>query len=155
MDIIDADDNEAVQVAQPLPAPIAPSKAQRDAHDCTHIPYRSWCPHCVAARRSNSQHRRSSSSSRTMPLLVADYCQLKDSEDGLDGVQVLVARLYPARAILATVVSAKGPEENAVARVAKFIRDSGYAKMAYRTDQEFSIRALFEEAFKRCFKYSN
>ena len=41
MDIIDADDNEAVQVAQPLPAPIIPSKAQRDAYDCTHIPYRS------------------------------------------------------------------------------------------------------------------
>ena len=63
-----------------------------------------------------------------MPRLVADYCQLKDSEDGLDGVQVLVARLYPARYILATVVNAKGPDENAVARVAKFIRDSGHAR---------------------------
>ena len=149
LDEINADDDEAVQIARPIPAPMTPSKAQRDAHEVTHLPYRSWCPHCVAARRSNSQHKRMSSSSRTLPLLVADYCQLKDTEDGLEGVQVLVARLYPARAILATVVNAKGSEENAVNRVASFIKDSGYSRMVYRTDQEPAIRALFEEAFRK------
>ena len=147
--MIDADDEEAVQIARPLPAPMTPSKAQREAHECTHLPYRSWCPHCVAARRSNSQHRRSSSSQRTLPLLVADYCQLKDTDDGIEGITVLVARLYPARALLATVVDVKGPDDNAVARVANFIRDSGYSRMVYRTDQEASIRSLFEEAFRK------
>ena len=130
--MIEADDDEVVQVAQPLPAPMKPSKAQREAHECTHLPYRSWCPHCVAARRSNSQHRRSSSSNRTLPLLVADYCRLKDTDDGIEGITVHVARLYPARALLATVVDAKGPDDNAVARVANFIRDSGHSKMVYK-----------------------
>ena len=147
--MIDADDDEAVQVARPLPAPMTPSKAQREAHECTHQPYRSWCPHCVAARRSNSQHRRSSSLQRPLPLLVANYCQLKNTDDGIEDITVLVARLYPARALLATVVDAKGPDGNAVARVANFIRDSGYSRMVYRTDHEASIRSLFEEAFRR------
>jgi hypothetical protein len=70
---------------------------------------------------------------------VADYCQLKDTDDGIEGITVLVARLYPARALLATVVDVKGPDDNAVARVANFIRDSGYSRMVYRTDQEASI----------------
>ena len=103
----------------------------------------------MAARRSNNQHRRSPFSQRTLPLLVADYCQLKVTDDGIEGITVLVARLYPARALLATVVDAKGPDDNAVARIANFIRDSGYSKMVYRTDQEASIRSLFEEAFRK------
>lgn len=153
--MIDADDDETVQVARPLPAPTTPSNAQREAHECTHLPYRSWCPHCVAARKSNSHHRRSSSSQCTLPLLVADYCQLKDTDDGVEGITALVARIYPARALLATVVDAKGPEDNAVARVANLIRDSGYSWMVYRTDQEASIISLFEEAFRRSLRQGN
>ena len=31
--------------------------AEREEHERTHIPCRSWCRHCVAARASNSAHR--------------------------------------------------------------------------------------------------
>ena len=114
----------------------------------THSPYRSWCPHCVAARRPNSQHRSSSSESqRVDPLLVADYCFVRDNDDA-EVITILVARLYPSRAMLATVVDAKGPDEHAVSRLAKFLKDSGYAKVVYRSDQERSIVKLFEETFK-------
>ena len=74
-DIMEVDDDVVVQAAQPLPQPKAPTAAQIAAHNITHLPYRSWCPHCVAARRPNSQHFRASSNSvRADPLLVADYC---------------------------------------------------------------------------------
>ena len=36
---------------------MTPTLAGREEHERTHIPYRSWCRHCVAARISNPAHR--------------------------------------------------------------------------------------------------
>ena len=30
--------------------PGQPSRAEREQHELTHIPFRSWCPHCVRGR---------------------------------------------------------------------------------------------------------
>ena len=50
--------------------------------------------------------------------------------------------------MLATLVDAKGPDESAVARLVRFLKDSGYSKVVYQSDQEKSIVAIFEEAFR-------
>ena len=63
-DSINVDSDEVVQKVEAMPAPIQPTKSQTEAHNLTHWPYRSWCPHCVAARRPNSQHRRVTSEPR-------------------------------------------------------------------------------------------
>ena len=31
-------------------APKQPSDRERALHEVTHLPYKSWCPHCVAGR---------------------------------------------------------------------------------------------------------
>ena len=112
------------------------------------MPYRSWCKHCVAARRRNNPHLRSTDpSQRSKPLLVADYCFVGDNHDK-ELSTILVARLYPSKALLATVCPHKGVDEKVVSRMASFIKDSGYRSIVYRSDQEPSIRAMFEEAFK-------
>ena len=36
---------------------VTPTLAEREEHERTHIPCRSWCRHCVAARASNPAHR--------------------------------------------------------------------------------------------------
>ena len=36
---------------------VTPTLAEREEHGRTHIPYRSWCRHCFAARASNPAHR--------------------------------------------------------------------------------------------------
>ena len=38
--------------------PEPPTDAARMAHNATHVPFRSWCPICVANRGRNSPHRR-------------------------------------------------------------------------------------------------
>ena len=51
---------------------------------------------------------------------------------------------------MATVCDKKGPEdEYAVARLASFIKESDYKKIIYRSDQEASIRSIFEAAFQK------
>ena len=36
--------------------PCLPSKAEVEAHELTHLPYRNWCRHCVAARGRELSH---------------------------------------------------------------------------------------------------
>ena len=148
-DVVDIDDDTVVQNAKAMPEPILPSQAVVDAHNLTHWPYRSWCPHCVAARRPNTHHRRNPSSARRMvPLLVADYCFVRDNDDK-QLCKVLVCKLEPANLLLSIVVDEKGNAEHSITRLAQFIKDSGYMHIVYRSDQEPSIRALFESAGKQ------
>ena len=146
-DVIDVDDDMVCQPCEPMIEPKVPTAAQIAAHNISHLPYRSWCPHCVAARRPNSHHARPSSEDRkSSPLLVADYCFMKDNLDETI-TTVLVVRLYPAKAILATVCPAKGVDEHVISRVTSFVRGSGYLKLIYRSAQEPALRALLEQAF--------
>ena len=148
-DVIDVDDNMVCQPCEPMAEPRVPTAAQIAAHNITHLPYMSWCPHCVAARRPNSHHARSQSEDRkSSPLLVADYCFMKDSLDD-EITTVLVVRLYPSKAILATACPSKGVDEHVVDRVSKFVRDSGYVKLIYRSDQEPSLRAMLDQSLKK------
>ena len=69
-----AETGECIVVPKGLPSPVLPSKAEVEAHNLTHIPYRNWCPVCVAARRKNNPHYANREEKRAVPLLVADYC---------------------------------------------------------------------------------
>ena len=58
--------------------PILPTKAEVLEHFPLHLQYRSWCRHCVQARRPNTHHRsQPSTTHRAVPLLVADYCSMR------------------------------------------------------------------------------
>ena len=51
---------EAEEESQPvdtLPTPNMPTQSERDDHDLTHYPYRSWCKHCVEGRGVEMGHR--------------------------------------------------------------------------------------------------
>ena len=115
-DVIDADDDVVVQEAKALPAPRVPTQTEIDAHNVTHMPYRSWCKWCVMARRPNSHHRRHPVSNRSCPLRVADYCFMGDSSDE-EMCLTLVAKLYPAKALLAVVCDQKGVDDQVVGRL--------------------------------------
>ena len=144
--IVDADDGEVCQQADALPEPTVPTRAEVEAHKVTHLPYRSWCKWCVMARRRAAPHRRSQASSRrSIPLLVADYCYMRDCHD-TELATVLVVKLYPAKAIIAICVARRGISKSVINRVAKFVKDSGYLKVAYMPDQEASIRVMLEAA---------
>ena len=44
--------------ARPLPQPRLPSRQEAQEHELTHIPYRSWCVHCVRRAGRSDAHRR-------------------------------------------------------------------------------------------------
>ena len=46
------------RVPQTLTSPDKPTEKEVDEHYLTHLPYRNWCPVCVAAAGREDQHRR-------------------------------------------------------------------------------------------------
>jgi hypothetical protein len=46
----DNEDEEEGQQPKVIRAPKAPTKAEREEHEATHLPFRSWCTHCLRGR---------------------------------------------------------------------------------------------------------
>ena len=87
-----------------------PTAAEEARHRLTHLPYRRWCRFCVMARMRNQGHFRLPPFSRATPLLVMDYAFLKSSDDP-KFLTILVAKLYPYKAVFAVPCPAKGADE--------------------------------------------
>ena len=104
---------EGARAATPLTSPKSMTAVEKEIHDLTHLPYHPGCPFCVMGRRPNTQHRRSHEGDRDVPLLVADYGYVRNSEDEVLAT-VLVIRIYPDRRFFATLVDPKGPDDAVV-----------------------------------------
>ena len=63
------------KTARILRTPEPPTDAVRIAHNATHVPFRDWCPTCVASRGRSSPHRRVvvNQTADTLPKFQTDY----------------------------------------------------------------------------------
>ena len=68
---------EEAMAAKPAKDPRAPTKAEREAHEPTHLPFRSWCAECIAGRRDNPPHTTRPEEERTVPEVSLDYCFIR------------------------------------------------------------------------------
>jgi hypothetical protein len=74
-------------------SPKAPTKAEREAHDATHLPYRAWCHHCVRGRGAKKPHRRQTTDDKEnedmkVPRILMNYhfMSTKDEQNGKNPV---------------------------------------------------------------------
>ena len=61
------------QEARIKPSPGAPTAGEVARHDATHVPYRSWCPICVAASAKEDSHPRRGREHTEMGLPIIDF----------------------------------------------------------------------------------
>ena len=68
-------DAEEGRVARGMPSPIVVSKQEKEQHELTHLPFRSWCSHCVRGRARNMMHKRDQSKEErsNVPRVSMDY----------------------------------------------------------------------------------
>ena len=68
----------AGRAARGLAAPTEPTPQERALHELTHIPYCTWCSHCVRAKAKQN-------ASRTVvdkvPVIQLDYCFMHTAEE--------------------------------------------------------------------------
>ena len=71
-------DEELMQEGKPikiLRGPVKPTKLEIEEHQHNHIPFRSWCPHCMRGKSKASGHR-SSTQIREKAIVSLDYAFL-------------------------------------------------------------------------------
>jgi hypothetical protein len=85
----DADSEEEIETEGTVPRVKAsvdmPSKEDVDSHMVTHIPYRSWCDHCVRGRAVNDHHQKGKSEESSVPVISIDYAYFGETSDERKG----------------------------------------------------------------------
>ena len=99
---------EEAKGCRPAKNPRAPTQAERDAHDATHLPFRDWCPECVKGRRDNPAHAsKVPEDENALPEVQMDYCFVR-REGETDTLTVLIMKDRQSRAIRTWVMRHKG-----------------------------------------------
>ena len=71
-EIIEAEVEEAVE-RRVLPTPELPCQSDVDKHREDHLPYASWCDHCVEGRGREMGHHIVDKVAHTIPTISFDY----------------------------------------------------------------------------------
>lgn len=133
-----------------LPDPGTPSKQEIEEHSLTHLPFRAWCPHCVAARAKDMKHLvdRWKQSGNT-PVIGVDYAFMNKTHSDLttmSSITTLVAKDQKSKHVCALPVPKKGvdEEEYATRSLLRCVNCLCYKKMVMKSDQEPAIIRLLE-----------
>ncbi len=128
-----------------------PTRKEVQEHRIFHIPYRSWCPHCVRGRGKEDHHRKVDRSDQVHSLISIDYAFTngKRKEDVdidneiRDGGAVLIVHDARSKTTYAHPVPAKGPGDGwVIEKVHDDVENLGYTTITLRSDQEPSIIRL-------------
>ena len=120
-------------------APRTPTKAEREEHGVSHVPYRPWCRSCVMGRGLERRHlTQSGDRDDDRPRVFADYGCLSGHSTPL-----LVAKDRRTGMTFAAAVSMIGGGDPHAARLlAKWIDGLGCQEVTVRSDGESSICEL-------------
>ena len=141
-----------------LPDPGQPTQKQMDDHRIDHLPFRSWCPECVAGRATGEQHiarkEEKQISTFSMDYLYLTKSRIVEREALLAGeeveLKVLVAKDSKSKTIFAHAVDAKGSDDEGygITRIVEDIAWLGHTKLILKSDNEPAILKLLKDALK-------
>ena len=120
-----------------------PSQREVDEHMLTHIPFRSWCPHCVRGKSKAAAHRKHDMSDQDIPVISVDYMYMEPpKEDKELGMPILVMKDRRTGWIQSSVVPRKGKCAHAIKEVCRGLDTLGYKQVVLKSDQEPAIMEL-------------
>ncbi len=160
-------DCEDVQPARRLGDPVLPSAQEASSHNCTHLPYRSWCKWCVQGRGVGTQHYGRNGKS-TIPRVGLDYfyltkggikirreltaeqlAEIEDQRKDGGAVKCLLVKCLETLNLFAYVVPVKGLDEDrfVVSLVTRSVQWLGHTRLVFKSDNEASLKALIGAAY--------
>ena len=125
--------------------PRVPTQAEVDEHNMTHLPYRSWCTHCVRGRGEAHPHHKSGNEERNVPVLHMDYCFMGKVDEKAQ--PILVGKKRDTRMMCSMLVGEKETaDEHVIQRIIAFIKELGYesAKIVLKSNQESSVKSVID-----------
>ena len=117
-------------------------KKEREMHELTHVPFRSWCEHCVRGRGEGVRHE----AWMEMPEQTEVHIFVGD-EDQNEKFAVLAARERTTRMTMSTVAPSKGERQFLARRVQAFLKEIGAdtGDITLKSDQEPAMKAVLSE----------
>ena len=137
-------------------SPSDPTPEERERHNKTHVPYRSWCSVCKRARGREDKHLRQTKEERALglPKVSMDYAQIEDvvteeqpesEEQVTHKRRLMVGRDRWTGYTFNHLVECKGlGDHNIVKKVTASVDGLGYRKLIVKTDGEPAIVAVQE-----------
>ena len=89
-----------------LQDPKLPSQEEIRAHELTHLPYISWCVHCVRGKGKSMDHRKCEGDEERREVHL-DYCFMRGRDDEKTKC-ILVAKDKATKMIMSSAVPVKG-----------------------------------------------
>ena len=121
-----------------------PTEQQRATHNLTHLPYRSWCEHCVKAK---SREKQSKCQTDKQPVIQIDYCVVQTGPN-VGKRLVLTAVDIQTGLATAVLVPHKGRHTYSVAELKKFIYETGRTYGILQYDKRPALKALVTDVAK-------
>ena len=111
----------------------------------THIPFRSWCSHCISGRGHNDHHKKQlHDEEQEVPTISLDYAFMNSKESEEEAQPIIVLKDRRSGTIKAHMVEEKGVNAYAIKRVGQDLGLLGYKRIILKSDNEPAIRALKE-----------
>ena len=144
---VDTEDELGERKTKKMQDPKMPTKTEIEEHNLTHLPFRSWCRHCVRGRGKELPHKRVGEHGE-MPELHVDMCFLGEEKDPHNTITVLVGRERSTRMTMATVVPAKSARSFTSRRLVAFMKEVGilHGDLLVKSDQEPAVKAILSDA---------
>ena len=150
-DEVQGEDEEHPQQAKPargLTAPAQPTQQERAEHELTHLPFRSWCPTCVANKGRADNHPKQKSK---MPVVQFDFCYFKTAGEATT-TAILTGIDVETGMVMATMVGDKQQDfQYHVNCIQSFLMECGRVQAVLnstilQSDQEDHLIALLQTA---------
>ena len=116
-----------------------PTKKERDDHNATHIPFRSWCPICVKAKGREEAHRNGRGKERSCKATTLfDYKTFGEEDDRDDKATVIVYTDDHTTMIFGYVCEQKGTW--VIEKIKEDIARLGYQDVILKGDGEPAVQ---------------
>ena len=143
---VDEEDPQHAKPARGLTAPAQPTQQERAEHELTHLPFRSWCPTCVANKGRADNHPKQKSK---MPVVQFDFCYFKTAGEPTTSA-ILTGIDVETGMVMATMVGDKQQDfQYHVNCIQSFLMECGRVQAILnstilQSDQEDHLIALLQ-----------
>ena len=128
------------KTARTLRSPEPPTDAARMAHNATHVPFRDWCPFCVASRGRSSPHRRVvvNKTEDTLPKFQTDYMFIRTVAE--TKTQPCITFVETRSGVVSFMCARKGVYEDLTKEILRHFEAYGFLNpVIIYCDEEMSI----------------
>ena len=135
---LDGDGEPAVRIKVPT-GPATPSAEERAPHEASrHVPYRSWCQWCIAARAADKPHLRGQQpdTDEAVPRIEFDFADLGREEDQVLPIPSLNTVDVGSESLSATLCPTQAFSEYLVETILAFVEALGHNVVMLHSDQE-------------------